>query len=74
MDYYIEVPFGRGGDDEPNTAIRLGNDLLRVNGVTFLRISVASSTGLPRVFVNKVSPINSPALATPLTVTIQSDL
>ena len=39
MQYYIEVPFGIIDDDKPNTATRVGDDLLRVNGVTFLQIS-----------------------------------
>ena len=36
MHYYVEVPFG-AGDERPNSAV--GDDMVRVNGVTFLRIS-----------------------------------
>ena len=44
MRYYIEVHFGVDdvsdvGDDKSNTVTLVGDDLLRVNGVTFLQIS-----------------------------------
>ena len=39
MRHYIEVPFGYGDNGEENRASGIGDDMLRVNGTTFLQIS-----------------------------------
>ncbi len=41
MQYYIEIPFGAGRVQytTPNQATAISDDLLHVNGLTFMRIS-----------------------------------